>query len=109
LIARETEHRGETIMTFRLSRRRFLAAASATGAGVLGNIATPYLSRAADRPMIAHGVQSGDVTADGSVIRARARNEFTKSQTTHCFLRISDYIAPQRRCPANRSGGGGLW
>ena len=42
---------------------------AATGAGV---IAMPYLSRAADRPLITHGVQSGDVGADGGVVWARA-------------------------------------
>src|ERR1700677_246320 len=52
----------------KLSRRRFLS----TGAGALGVIAMPYLSRAADRPQIAHGVQSGDVGADGGVVWARA-------------------------------------
>ena len=52
----------------KLSRRRFLS----TGAGALGVIAMPYLSRAADRPRIAHGVQSGDVSADGGVVWARA-------------------------------------
>src|ERR1700716_1300617 len=52
----------------RLSRRRFLS----TGAGALGAIAMPYLSRAADRPQITHGVQSGDVGADGGVVWARA-------------------------------------
>src|SRR6201996_7255293 len=54
-----------------LSRRRFLSTAAATGAGALGAIAMPYLSRAADRPQITHGVQSGDVTADGGVVWAR--------------------------------------
>src|SRR3981081_1670039 len=56
----------------RLSRRRFLSSAAATGAGALGAIAMPYLSRAADRPQITHGVQSGDVGADGGVVWARA-------------------------------------
>ena len=56
----------------RLSRRRFLSTAAATGAGALGAIAMPYLSRAADRPQITHGVQSGDVGADGGVVWARA-------------------------------------
>src|SRR5712672_1173669 len=55
-----------------LSRRRFLSTAAATGAGVLGSMAMPYLSRAADRPQITHGVQSGDVGADGGVVWARA-------------------------------------
>src|SRR3979411_1718740 len=56
----------------RLSRRRFLSTAAATGAGALRAIAMPYLSRAADRPQITHGVQSGDVGADGGVVWARA-------------------------------------
>src|ERR1700759_3046277 len=52
-----------------ISRRRFLATAAAAG---VGTIAMPYLSRAADRPAITHGVQSGDVGADGGVIWSRA-------------------------------------
>ena len=56
-------------MTTRFSRRHFLSSAAATGAGV---IAMPYLSRAADRPQITHGVQSGDIGADGGVVWARA-------------------------------------
>lgn len=51
-----------------LSRRRLLA----TGAGLLGTVAMPYLSRAADRPMVSHGVQSGDVSTDSGMIWARA-------------------------------------
>src|SRR5712675_53044 len=61
-------------MTIRmLSRRRLLAtvgsAAVATG---LDGIARPYLSRAADRPVITHGVQSGDVSLDSGMVWARA-------------------------------------
>src|SRR5260370_29406609 len=55
-----------------LPRRRFLSTAAATGAGAFGAIAMPYLSRAADRPQITHGVQSGDVGADGGMVWARA-------------------------------------
>src|SRR5215210_4024821 len=64
-------HQRWLIMTIRLSRRRFLATAAATGAGVLG-VTMPYLSRAADRPQITHGVQSGDIGVDGGVVWARA-------------------------------------
>src|SRR5258708_12867582 len=53
-------------------RRRFLPTAAVTGAGALGTVAMPYLSRAGDRPQITHGVQSGDVGADGGVVWARA-------------------------------------
>src|SRR6202522_3002614 len=59
-------------MMIKISRRRFLSSAAATAAGALGTIAMPYLSRAADRPQLTHGVQSGDVGADGGVIWARA-------------------------------------
>src|SRR6202790_1298831 len=55
-----------------LSRRRFLSTAAMTGAGAFGAVAMPYLSRAADRPQITHGVQSGDVGTDGGVVWARA-------------------------------------
>src|SRR5881398_3406305 len=64
-------------MTFRisrngrrgLSRRRFLSTA---GAGAISTLAMPYLSRAADRPLVTSGVQSGDVGADAGVVWARA-------------------------------------
>src|SRR5947208_12141394 len=64
-------------MTFRisrigsrgLSRRRFLSTA---GAGAIGARAMLYLSRAADRPVVTSGVQSGDVGADVGVVWARA-------------------------------------
>jgi alkaline phosphatase D len=52
-----------------ISRRRFLAS---VGAGAIGALAMPYLSRAADRPVVTSGVQSGDVGADGGVVWARA-------------------------------------
>ena len=56
-----------------LNRRRLLAtlgtAAVATG---LDGIARPFISRAADRPVITHGVQSGDVSVDSGMVWARA-------------------------------------
>jgi alkaline phosphatase D len=51
-----------------ISRRHFVKQA----AGAAALVAMPYLSRAADRPAVTHGVQSGDVSADGGVIWARA-------------------------------------
>jgi alkaline phosphatase D len=35
-------------------------------------LAAPAISRAADRPLVTHGVQSGDVSADAGVVWARA-------------------------------------
>src|SRR3954467_1805852 len=56
-----------------LTRRQLLVrSASTIAAASLGSIATPYLSRAADRPLIASGIQSGDVASDSAVIWARA-------------------------------------
>lgn len=56
-----------------LSRRQWLVRSAATCAVAgLGSLARPYLSRAADRPRIASGIQSGDVSADSAVIWARA-------------------------------------
>src|SRR4029078_7172281 len=51
------------------SRRRFLSTA---GACAIGALAIPCLSRAADRPIVTSGVQSGDIGADGGVVWARA-------------------------------------
>ena len=56
-----------------LNRRQLLVRSAATCAiAGLGSLARPYLSRAADRPLIASGIQSGDVSADSAVIWARA-------------------------------------
>jgi alkaline phosphatase D len=56
-----------------LTRRRFLARAAATTAlTTVGGLCKPYLSRANDRPVITHGVQSGDVSVDSGVVWARA-------------------------------------
>jgi alkaline phosphatase D len=38
----------------------------------LGNIVSPRLSLAAARPVLTHGLQSGDVTADSGIVWARA-------------------------------------
>src|SRR6478735_1097905 len=56
-----------------LTRRHLLVRSATTIAiGGLGSLAKPYLSRAADRPAIASGIQSGDVSAGSAVIWARA-------------------------------------
>lgn len=56
-------------MRVKISRRRFVAQA---GAAALGSLAAPYLGRAADRPQISQGVQSGDVGTDSGMVWARA-------------------------------------
>jgi len=57
----------------RVTRRLLLSTAgSAAALTAASGIARPYLSFAADRPVITHGVQSGDVSVDSGVIWARA-------------------------------------
>jgi alkaline phosphatase D len=56
-----------------LTRRQLLVrSASSMALSGMGGLATPYLSRAADRPKIACGIASGDVSTDSAVIWARA-------------------------------------
>src|SRR5262249_731178 len=60
-----------------LSRRRFIAGSVSTAALTTaltwtGGIAKPYLSRATDRPLITHGLQSGAVGLDSGVVWARS-------------------------------------
>ncbi len=56
-----------------LTRRHLLIRSVSTVAlAGLGGLARPYLSRAADRPHIASGMASGDVSTDSAVVWARA-------------------------------------
>ena len=56
-----------------VTRRHLLATgAAATAFTTIGGIARPFISRANDRPLITHGIQSGDVSVDSGVIWARA-------------------------------------
>ena len=58
-----------------LRRRDLLAAAGGLALGALAGRLDPPRSAPAflrDRPLVTHGVQSGDVTADGGVVWARA-------------------------------------
>src|SRR5882672_4873105 len=79
------------------SRRRFLkTATAATAATTIGGIAQPYLSRAADRPLITHGIQSGDVTTDSGMVWARADKParmLVEVATTESFKQIHHAVA----------------
>src|SRR5580704_12112707 len=56
-----------------LTRRHLLVRSASSAALVaFGGLARPYLSRAADRPTIACGLASGDVSTDSAVVWARA-------------------------------------
>ena len=56
-----------------LTRRDWLVRSASTVAlAGLGSLARPMLSRAADRPQIVSGIQSGDVSGGSAVVWARA-------------------------------------
>ena len=56
----------------RLTRRGLIANSGAAALGaVSGTLAFPRLSRAASRPLITHGLQSGDVSTSSGVVWAR--------------------------------------
>jgi alkaline phosphatase D len=56
-----------------LTRRSFLArGAKGLALAGLGSVAAPYVSFAASRPQLTHGLQSGDIAADSGVVWARA-------------------------------------
>ncbi|MCA6106583.1 alkaline phosphatase D family protein [Bradyrhizobium cenepequi] len=56
-----------------LTRRQLLIRSASTAAlATLDTLAKPYLSRAADRPQLQCGIQSGDVSSDAAVIWSRA-------------------------------------
>lgn len=73
------------------TRRRFLTTASAAALTVAGSIAKPCISRAAARPIITHGIQSGDVSLDSAVVWARADRParmVVEASTTEGFKEI---------------------
>ena len=80
-----------------LTRRRCLSTAAASAAlAAFGGIARPYLSRAGDRPLITHGVQSGDVSVDSAVVWARADRPsrmLVEVSTTDSFKVVRSAVA----------------
>jgi alkaline phosphatase D len=57
----------------------------------LGGIAAPSISRAADRPALTHGLQSGDVSMDSGIVWARADRParmLVEASTTDSFREI---------------------
>src|SRR5262245_50201733 len=73
------------------SRRSFLQLAGPSALMVPGCLAMPRLSRAAARPLVTHGLQSGDVGTNRGVLWARtdrpARAVFQVS-TTEGFKKV---------------------
>jgi len=79
-----------------LTRRRFLRGfASSAAATALNGVSAPALSRAADRPVITHGIQSGDVSVDSGVVWARSDRParmLVEVATTDSFKTIRDAV-----------------
>src|SRR3974390_3506164 len=71
-----TKKTGGTAMRIRansISRRRLLTTGMAAGVfTAAGGLACPFVSRANDRPMLSHGLKSGDVAANSGIVWARA-------------------------------------
>ena len=91
------------------TRRRFVTTSmAATALSAVGGIARPYLSRAADRPVISHGVQSGDVSVSSGVVWARAERParmLVEWSTTESFKNAQHAgfvdALPETDCTAN--------
>src|SRR4030088_360878 len=78
------------------TRRRFLTAGASSAAGAAVSIAKPALSRAADRPLITHGVQSGDVSIESGIVWARADRPsrmLVEVATSDSFKDIRDVVS----------------
>ena len=82
------------LMTDRIrafNRRQFLATSSAGLATLAGGLAKPSISRAADRPRITHGLQSGDVSAESAVVWTRSdrpARALLEAATTDSFKEV---------------------
>src|SRR5499427_5117970 len=75
-----------------LTRRRFLKTSTAA-AGLA--IAAPAISHAADRPLITHGIQSGDVSVESGVVWARSDRParmLAEIATTDSFKEIAHAV-----------------
>src|SRR5262245_40584415 len=79
-----------------LTRRHFLRTTlSSAVLTAMGGIARPCLSRAADRPRITHGLQSGDVSTESGVVWARADRParmLVEASTTDTFKDIHSAV-----------------
>jgi alkaline phosphatase D len=91
-----------------VTRRRILMGAATAAAAITSSgFARPYLSQASDRPVITHGIQSGDVSVDAGVVWARADRParmLVEVSTTDSFrtIRSSHFVdaLPETDCTA---------
>jgi alkaline phosphatase D len=69
---RKGQYPGEFRLIRPLTRRALISRGGALAAASAARVFSPAVSRAADRPAITHGIQSGDVGSDGAIVWARA-------------------------------------
>lgn len=89
--------------SIKISRRQALAGSAA----LASTLAMPGLSRAASRPVLTHGVQSGDMAHDGAVIWARADREskmLVEWSTTESFANAHRVQALNIGAPTDFTG-----
>ncbi|CAN5496646.1 alkaline phosphatase [soil metagenome] len=88
-------------MRITVTRRSVLKSSTTAGFAFAAGLAMPAISRAASRPVISHGLQSGDVDASSGMIWARADRParlFTEISTTESFAN-SVKLAPLDALP----------
>jgi alkaline phosphatase D len=59
-------------MRMTVNRRKFLLSSASGALALSGGLAMPAISRAASRPQVSHGLQSGDVDATSGMVWARS-------------------------------------
>lgn len=59
-------------MRMTVNRRKFLVSSASGALALSGGLAAPAIVRAADRPQVSHGLQSGDIDATSGMIWARS-------------------------------------
>lgn len=88
---------------FKMSRRQALAGSAAFASTLF----MPAISRAQSRPLITHGVQSGDIAHDGAILWARADREarmLVEWATTDSFADARQVPALDLGTPTDLSG-----
>ena len=88
-----------TLIRPRMTRRSLLMSGLAT----TSILAMPSISRASSRPVFTHGVQSGDITAQGGMVWTRA--DRPARITVAWRFNLDDLgTEPRQRLGARRSG-----
>ncbi|MGE0237185.1 MAG: alkaline phosphatase [Parvibaculaceae bacterium] len=82
-------------MRMTVNRRKFLVSSAAGALGLSGGLAMPSIVRAAARPQVSHGLQSGDVDATSGMIWARS----DRPARLHVEVATTESFTEARRLP----------